>query len=1092
MIRRMHLCLLLCLSSSSALGQDHKPAREFYLPVTVEGTGAPLATARAVDFAELLAAAGESRAADPASIRVWQVDQAGKPVQQARWNYRPDAGQLVWAVPPIRPQETAEYRVYFQASDGGPSASPPDASKDPALLPNLFVVGDFESPTPCWLASNPAQRDTQVVHSGQASLRMGGGKGTSVQLGRNKDSLLCIQAQRAYRASMVLKSSGRLLRTIAVHYYDQAGKTLRKDMVSSLLRSKGLGGHSDLDKKSYDWTPVAFTVKAPAGAVRMDLSFVLLGDDAGGAGSLWVDDVRVEPLDLDELVQIVDSATGQSYSTAVAAVEGLKCFDFGPADAPVFEHFTAVSDETLYDRARGFGFKDKSQKARNGTYPEPLSCDLVACDGARKSTFLVDLRDGDYGVWVLSGVNSAGYYETRCPYQIRVSGGDALAVEPTAANYHQQYMFRAYYDFLSHDDGLPVDVYDRYFRPLFREKVLAAKVRGGQLAVEIVPGKAAVPSSAGFLNALVIWPAAKAKEAQAWLEWVARKRARLGQIKEIVEPDPAPEPAPTRAETDRGYILFTQPWSTVFRPNTRPLEQQKLGPLRVVAISGQWEPAALCLYPLQELGDCRVTVGDLAGPEGQVLPASSVQVSVVRFFACRAQATSKTYAIDGYRREGQLVMPGDTASAHAGASRQFLLTVTARGDLPKGIYRGHVRVTPQKGKPADVELAVLVIPLAILPPPGWHTSFRYTFPGSYDSYPFPEMAPAAHQMHVAELRHMQHFRNTAAMVNIGSWAWVEGAARRPVLDATRVNSAYGLNAAKMDTFLKWFKDDIVSAYQEARITETPVFFMGPVPQHGEVDPQRYQAGQEFLKAMFAGCQDLPLRLIYDLGGEWSNDGERGGRKARLVYSWAKQAIPGIVTGSTLNGQYCLEAVGYLDYVSLRTYLFSDALVRRIHDTKGEAYVYGYPDRFSNGLYLWRVGAKGNYLTEYYTRAAHGELFNDFDTPYADLAWSHALPSPDGPVPRVLLYSRAAGFLDALTLYTLEALAAKAAASNSDQARQLAAEAQRFLDELRAGIPDEYKKIEELGLRPTAESMDKTRLAAALKAYDLQQALQQGK
>jgi len=1091
MICRMPLFLLLFLVALPALGQEDKPARAFYLPLTVQGTGGPVVTARAVDFSELLAAAGESRAADPTSIRVWQVDRAGKLVKRARWNYRPDEGQLVWAVEAIPAKETAEYRVYFKTAGGGPAVAP-DASKAPDLLPNLLPGGDFESPSPCWLASNPAERDTKVFHSGRASLRMGGGKGTSVQLGRNKDSLLCIEPQRAYRASMVLKSSGRLLRTIAVHFFDQAGKEIRKDMVSGLLHAKRLGGHVDMDKKSYDWTPVAFAVKAPAGAVRMDLSFVLLADDAGGIGSLWVDEVRVEPLDLDELVRIVDLATGRSYSTAVAAVAGMKCFDFGPDGAPVFEGFTAVAGDTLYDKDRGFGFKDKSQKALNGTYPDPLSCDLVACDGTKKSTFLVDLRDGDYGVWVLSGINSSGTYEIRCPYQIRVSGGDALAVEPTAANYHKEYLFRAYYDFLSHDDGLPVDVYERYFRPLFREKVLAAKVRGGQLAVEVVPGKSAAPAPAGFLNGLVIWPAAKAKEAKTYLEWLARKRARLGRIKEIVVPEPAPEPAPTPEEKDRGYIAFTRPWSAMFRPNTRPLEEQRLGQLRVVAIGGQWEPAALCLYPLQELGDCRIAVGDLAGPEGKVLPRSAVQVSVVRFFARRAQAGSKTYAIDGFRREGQLVMPGDTASVHAGTSRQFLLTITAAADLPKGVYKGQVRVTPEKGKPADVELAVLVIPLTIRPPEGWHTSFRYTFPGSYGQYPFPEMAPAAHKMHVAELRHMKHFRNTSAMVNIASWAWVDGAARRPVQDATKVGSGYGLNAAKMDAFLKWFKEDVVTAYREAGLTEAPIFYMGPVPQHGEVDPVRYKAGQEFLKAMFAGCKDLPLRLIYDLGGEWSNDGERGGRKAKLVYSWAKDAIPGIVTGSTLNGQYCLECIGYVDYVSLRTYLFSDALVRRIHETKGEAYVYGYPDRFSNGLYLWRMRGKGNYLTEYYTHMSHGELFNDFDTPFADLAWSHALPSPDGPVPQVLLYSRAAGFLDALTLYTLEALVAKAASGGSDQARQLAAEAKRFLDELRAGIPDEYKKIEELGLRPTPESMDKTRLAAALKAYDLQQALDLGK
>ena len=1080
--------------SLATQGQETPPARAFYLPVSVQGTGSPVVTARAVDFTELLAAAGESRPVDLASLCVWQVDRAGKLVKRAGWNYRADEGQLVWAVEAIPATDAAEYRVYFKAAAPGGASGAPDASKDPSLAPNLFCPGDFESSVISWRKGDPAERDMTVFLHGRASLRMGGMPGQPfVALGQGPQTPILVQPGRAYRISLVLKSSGRLLRTIAPHYLDAGAKTLGRDMVSGLLRSKRVGGDPQLSGRSFDWTPLQFAVKTPPGAARMYLSFVLLGDEAGGTGRLWVDDVRIEPLDVDELATIVDASTGRSCSTAVAPVAAAKSFDFGAASSPVFEGFTQVTADMLYDKARGFGFRDKSQKGRNCVYPEPLACDLVMCEPRKTSAFYVDLPDGEYCVWVLSGVNSggdggsSGHYETRCPYQVRVSGGDAMNVDVTAANYHKEFLFRAYYDFLGRDDALPVDVYDRCFRPLFREKVLAAKVAGGRLAVEVVPGKSPIVSPAGFLNALVVYPADKAKQADAYLAWVNRRRARLGRIKEIVTPDPAPKPVATAEDKQRGYILFTRPWSEVFRPNTRPREEQRLGQLRVAAIAGQWEPAALCVYPLEDLGNCRLSVSDLTGPDGARVPSTSVEFSVVRFLACRAQA-SRAYAIDGFRRDGELVLSGEAASVHAGTSREFLLTITPPAALPRGIYRGRVTVNPEKGKPSEVELAVLVIPLQLLPPEGWHTSFRYTYPLPYDQYPFPEMIDAQRKMHLAELRHMRHFRNTSAMATLHAWAWFDGKAGNPGLNALTRSGRFEFNAPKMEVFLQWFRRDILPAYQEAGITEIPIWHAAIVPQIGEVDPSRYKAGQEFLLAMYAACRDLPLRLIYDFGGEWSNDGQRGGQKGKIVYSWAKQALPAIVTGSTLNGPYCLETLGFVDFVGLRTYMFSDRQVREIRGKKGQPYVYGYPDRFSNGLYLWRVGAKGNYLTEYYTRSAHGELFNDFDSTLADLAWVHALPSPDGPVPRVRLYARAAGFLDALTLYTLESLVSKAEAGGSAQARQLAAEARRFLDELRTGIPDEYQKIEELGLKPTAESMDKTRLAAALKAYDLQQAL----
>lgn len=1088
-----HNCLASAIFLAALIGPLTAPAapkpREFYLPVTVRGSGTPVTAARVVDFAELLAAAGASQPADLSTLQVSQVSDSGAPARGVAWSYRPDQRQLLWSVDAMPKDATAEYRVSFKT--GPQTAARAAPLGDPALASNLFTLGDFESPVVSWLKGDPAERDTTVSYHGRASLRMGGTPGRPfVALGRSPDVPILAEPGRAYRISMALKSGGRLLRTIAPHYLDAAGKSLGRDMVSNLLRSKRLGGHAELSGRSFDWTPLEFTVKTPPATARIYLSFVLLADDAGGTGFLWVDDLRVEPLDADELATIVDAASGERYSTAAAPIPGAKCFDFGTADSPVFEGFTPVTADTLYDPARGFGFQDASQKSRNCLYPEPLACDLVMCESGRTSTFRVDLPDGDYRAWVLSGINSGGdgsgggYYELRRPYQIRVFGGDTLAVAPNAANYHKEFYFRAYHDFLAHDDGLPVDVYQRYFRPLFREKLLAAKVQDGRLTLEIVPGKGSGYAPAGFLNALVVYPAANEKEAAAFLDWVNRRRARQGQIREVLTPDPSPPPKPTAEEAERGYILFTRPWSEVFRPNTRPLEEQRLGELRVVAIAGQWEPVALCVAPLAELGNCRVSASDLTGPDAARIPASSVEISVARFFACRSQA-SRAYAIDGFRREADLVMPGDTASVHAGASREFLLSITAPAGLPRGIYRGRVQVAPEHGKPAAVDLAVLVVPLQLIPPDGWHTSFRYTYPISYDRYPFPEMIDAQRRMHLAELRHMRHFRNTSAMVNIHNWAWVGGAARNPAND---VVSSRGFNPARMDTFLQWFRQEIVPLYQQAGMTEIPVWHPTIVPQHGEIDPTRCKSGQEFLAAMYAACKDLPLRLIYDFGGEWSNDGQRGGEKGRFVHSWAKQALPGIVTGSTLNGPYCLEVLGHVDVVGLRTYMFSDAQVREIHAKHGRPYIYGYPDRFSNGLYLWRVGARGNYLTEYYTRSAHGELFNDFDTPLPDLAWVHALPSPDGPVPRLLLYARAAGFLDALTLYTLETLTAKAEAGADAKAAQLAADARRFLDELRASIPDQYSKIEELGLKFTPAAMDKTRLSAALKAYDLQQAL----
>ena len=74
----------------------------------------------------------------------------------------------------------------------------------------------------------------------------------------------------------------------------------------------------------------------------------------------------------------------------------------------------------------------------------------------------------------------------------------------------------------------------------------------------------------------------------------------------------APEPAPSKEESRRGYLLFHRPITEPVHSNTRPLESERLrGGLNAFATPGEWEPVTLSVYPLRDLKDFRSASGGL-------------------------------------------------------------------------------------------------------------------------------------------------------------------------------------------------------------------------------------------------------------------------------------------------------------------------------------------------------------------------------------------------------------------------------------------------------------------------------------------------
>ncbi|MBI4979842.1 MAG: hypothetical protein HZC28_20350 [Spirochaetes bacterium] len=162
--------------------------------------------------------------------------------------------------------------------------------------------------------------------------------------------------------------------------------------------------------------------------------------------------------------------------------------------------------------------------------------------------------------------------------------------------------------------------------------------------------------------------------------------ASYSDWKEIPYGETAPEPTPTAAETERGFILFSRPITEPVYPNTRPLSFERITSLEAFAAAGEFEPFVFTVYPLKDIAGMAVSVSPLMS--GAVpIPASNIEVRYARHTAVRFPLyTSK----GTFRRMPELLEKSETHSFPAGECRQFWLTVRVPETAKPGIYKGTV------------------------------------------------------------------------------------------------------------------------------------------------------------------------------------------------------------------------------------------------------------------------------------------------------------------------------------------------------------------------------------------------------------------
>jgi hypothetical protein len=188
---------------------------------------------------------------------------------------------------------------------------------------------------------------------------------------------------------------------------------------------------------------------------------------------------------------------------------------------------------------------------------------------------------------------------------------------------------------------------------------------------------------------------------------------------EIPYDETAPEPVPTNAERQRGYLLFARPTVEPIYPNTRPRPDERLEALVSFAAPGQFQPVTLALYPARPLANLKVRVSSLACSAGEI-PADRIDVRLGTYWNVGYPSYT---SVKTYRRTPELLERVTVNNAPARECQRYWLTIHVPNDARPGLYLGTVHVWDDGfGQALAIPLALRVLGFHLKKDPAKHYS----------------------------------------------------------------------------------------------------------------------------------------------------------------------------------------------------------------------------------------------------------------------------------------------------------------------------------------------------------------------------------
>ena len=443
------------------------------------------------------------------------------------------------------------------------------------------------------------------------------------------------------------------------------------------------------DRQTRDyWTRVNYTTVVPPGTSTLIVPTALyVGEKSRPGRSLdrahitrlvfAVGDKPAAPLYIDNVrLERDDGPTRVRF-------DGLWAFDVGPAGSPLMDGFTPLDFSKNYTPARGYGWKNaRLWRAFDALQPDPLYQDFLCIE---EGGLAIDVPNGRYHV-VVNIDSPSGFWGEVQRYRRRaviLEGHEYADTMDLAA-------FKRYYYRNWDRDDLPAEnTFDAYQVPYFQEKEHDVEVGDGQLNIDFQGSDWAC-----CVSSIIVYPAAKAKEGEHFLDFVReQRRFHFDNAFKRVLPAPTGDAVePSKQEQARGFVVFSRGPMSDVHVSDRPLRAERVVELSASAFAGEYEPVTVSLFPLKDLGQVTLEISDLEGPAAAKIVADAVQVGYVQHRLSRVTAEGSVYTI-----APRWIVLRASAAVPQGLTRTFWLTFKTPSDAHAGEYRGTVRIVAEHG-----------------------------------------------------------------------------------------------------------------------------------------------------------------------------------------------------------------------------------------------------------------------------------------------------------------------------------------------------------------------------------------------------------
>lgn len=481
-------------------------------------------------------------------------------------------------------------------------------------------------------------------------------------------------------------------------------------------------------------------------------------------------------------------------------------------------------------------------------------------------------------------------------------------------------------------------------------------------------------------------------------------------------PDVLPsQPEPLSPDLDlsegrrKGYVVFVRHYLDRLSALARP-RPGELGPLRLFACPGEYEPAVLCVWAVRgALEGVRVEESDLAGVRA-IIPASNVDVRAARFVKGLPPFLER-------RREWDIP---------EGRTLPLWLTFYVPPGAPPGFYEGSVVVAPKNAAPTRLTVLLRVLPLRLPPPPKGY-GFWWKMDSRWNGYHSKRRDEALRHIRKQFVLLREHGFNMVSCYCMPKMSRGKGGAVE--FDFTKDH--WGHNAYSFEDFFRLGRETCLLS------PKVPIQYPGAESLHTrwiarDLGMERSSADfddfyREACRRIDRWAKSRGFTLAFACVDEIGNSPERR-KEALRFYRLATEA--GVLTSVTDNsmhiGMFLTAQPRFDEIIALRVFNFvTPEMIRNTRQAGDGLWLYnlgsggwdGLRDRFVFGLFVENCGADGYCQWAFqwppgranpYEAAARGER----------TGYHYALPAPDGPLPTVALEGAREGIDDARYLALL--------------------------------------------------------------------------